>query len=470
MGDLRIIKHDLIYVIGLSERLANEETLKNKDYMGQYGTIKKIIVNKDKPFNKGVRDSLSFSAYITFSCEIEAAVAIAAVDGKELDNRTLKASFGLSKYCMSYVKNSKCSTKGCPYVHKAAKECDTFTKEEANSVEVLQKIHNHGAFDLLARSNSQFTQLYRNRKEGLKFPTYKDVEKALKEHIINNPVDQSKKASDDKSTNGGQDALKDESNKLISKWGWGEETEVIDFDKISTEIIEESPKPIIEETSLIHSLRKPQTSQPLLDMLKSSNIASIISSPKSEERQFNNFSPISLARGSPFAEDSLDIFKLKKNSLDTSYSDRDTPSSPTCTQFSLKDRINSLSTLDTTILSNGSHSKSFENQIENSITQKPHEYTDLDKQILAQLNKSYVERSERQRRQQGSLGVNFLQEDSQNEHSQPDSLRRLIDMFLQPNDKIFKNMKLSKDNDEPARQSRLFSKFMIKKMVEGDSS
>lgn len=185
---MRIIKRDLIYIIGLSEKITNEETLKQKDYMGQYGTIKKVIVNKDKPFNKNSREGLSYSAYITFSSEIEAAAAIVAIDGAEFDNRTLKASFGLSKYCMSYLKNAQCGVKGCPYVHKTAKEADTFTKEEANSTKVLQKIHNHGAIDFLAKANSQFVQMYRNRKEGLKFPGIKFVEKAVKNYCEKNDI------------------------------------------------------------------------------------------------------------------------------------------------------------------------------------------------------------------------------------------------------------------------------------------
>ena len=48
LAETRIITKNLVYVIGLSSKLANKEILLKKEYFGQYGTITKIVVNKNK--------------------------------------------------------------------------------------------------------------------------------------------------------------------------------------------------------------------------------------------------------------------------------------------------------------------------------------------------------------------------------------------------------------------------------------
>ena len=48
LSESRIITKNLVYVIGLSASLANKEKLIKYEYFGQYGTIIKIVVNKNK--------------------------------------------------------------------------------------------------------------------------------------------------------------------------------------------------------------------------------------------------------------------------------------------------------------------------------------------------------------------------------------------------------------------------------------
>lgn len=50
--------------------------LEKYEYFGQYGKISKIVVNKGNAYNATSGSGPSFSAYITFVREIEAAIAI----------------------------------------------------------------------------------------------------------------------------------------------------------------------------------------------------------------------------------------------------------------------------------------------------------------------------------------------------------------------------------------------------------
>lgn len=128
LKETRIVKRDLVYLVGLSERLANESLLAKQEYFGQYGPIRKIAVNRDKPFGKGSKDPLSFSCYTTFVNNNDAALAIIALDGVELEGQPLKACFGMTKYCSYFIKNAQCPVADCLYFHKLAEDQDCFYK------------------------------------------------------------------------------------------------------------------------------------------------------------------------------------------------------------------------------------------------------------------------------------------------------------------------------------------------------
>ena len=126
--DTRIIKRDLVYLIGLNERLANDALLGRAEMIGQYGQIRKIVINKDKPFSRGSSDGPSYSAYITFSSSFEAALCILALDDFEIDGRSLKATFGMTKYCLFFIKGQACPNSDCLYLHMLAQPEDSFEK------------------------------------------------------------------------------------------------------------------------------------------------------------------------------------------------------------------------------------------------------------------------------------------------------------------------------------------------------
>ena len=82
----------LVYVMGLSPRIAREEILRRHEYFGQYGKVLKIVITHTP--QSAASGPVSLSSYITYSNREEAEQAILAVDGVVLDGRTLKASFG----------------------------------------------------------------------------------------------------------------------------------------------------------------------------------------------------------------------------------------------------------------------------------------------------------------------------------------------------------------------------------------
>lgn len=72
----------------------------------------------------------SASAYITFSRQEDAWSAICSVDGFRLMGRTIRASFGTTKYCNSFLRNLPCNNPECLYLHELGDEGDRFTKDE----------------------------------------------------------------------------------------------------------------------------------------------------------------------------------------------------------------------------------------------------------------------------------------------------------------------------------------------------
>ena len=97
LSKVRISQKNLVYVIGLSHNIAKEETLLKNEYFGQYGHITKIVVYKNNSYNRNQKYSPSLSAYLTFSDEKEASLAIFAVDGFEIHEKILHCSYGTTK-------------------------------------------------------------------------------------------------------------------------------------------------------------------------------------------------------------------------------------------------------------------------------------------------------------------------------------------------------------------------------------
>ncbi len=92
---LRTSQRAIVYVMGLSPRIAKEEILRRHEYFGQYGKILRIQVSPAGAAATSGPPSLR--CCITYATREEAEQAVLAVDNVVLDGRTLKASFGMPK-------------------------------------------------------------------------------------------------------------------------------------------------------------------------------------------------------------------------------------------------------------------------------------------------------------------------------------------------------------------------------------
>lgn len=129
LANMRVIRRNLVYAVGLPPTVANEDTLRKPEYFGQYGKISKIVLNRSQTTGSDLRRS-SASAYVTFFHKEDTLSCILALDGFYLEGRNIRASYGTSKYCSAFIKNVRCNNPECTYLHQMGDVEDTFTKQE----------------------------------------------------------------------------------------------------------------------------------------------------------------------------------------------------------------------------------------------------------------------------------------------------------------------------------------------------
>lgn len=132
--EFRVVQRNLVYVIGISAKIAHEHILKESEFFGQFGKIIKIVVNK-KNFlaTSSGSNPPSASAYITFVRKEDAAKAIEYVDGSVYDDRVIRATYGTTKYCSYFLRGLTCQNPGCMYLHEPGEDVQSFTKEQLSS-------------------------------------------------------------------------------------------------------------------------------------------------------------------------------------------------------------------------------------------------------------------------------------------------------------------------------------------------
>ena len=126
--DVRVIRRNLVYVVGLTPRFCEEASLRETRIFQKFGEVLKIHAAPPKP---GAAPATG-SAYVTFADEAAAARCVRGVDRFVLDGQTLRASFGTTKYCTNFLRGAPCHNKNCLYLHEGVEADDhlSFTKEE----------------------------------------------------------------------------------------------------------------------------------------------------------------------------------------------------------------------------------------------------------------------------------------------------------------------------------------------------
>lgn len=123
-SDITVIQKNLVYVIGIPVKYADENVLKSDEFFGQFGVIKKLVIK-----NRSMTDQ-SVSAYITFEKEANATKCITDIDESLLEGRLLKCTYGTTKYCSFFLKNLICQNCECMYLHEIGDKDNALTKKE----------------------------------------------------------------------------------------------------------------------------------------------------------------------------------------------------------------------------------------------------------------------------------------------------------------------------------------------------
>ncbi|KAK9451967.1 uncharacterized protein V1518DRAFT_369051 [Limtongia smithiae] len=134
LSGMRVIQKNLVYVIGLNPHIPHEElhnTLRGDQFFGQYGKIQKIVVNRR---NGGVGNG-GIGVYVTYFKKEDAAKCIAAVDGSMNDGKILRAAYGTTKYCSSYLRNQPCPNPNCMFLHEPGEEADSYTRQDLSTIQ-----------------------------------------------------------------------------------------------------------------------------------------------------------------------------------------------------------------------------------------------------------------------------------------------------------------------------------------------
>ncbi|KAM5443807.1 transcriptional repressor general negative regulator of transcription subunit 4 [Microsporum ferrugineum] len=138
LAGVRVVQKNLVYVIGLNPTIRDEnlllQTLRGDQYFGQYGDIDKIVVSKAKP---GGNPNQGIGVYVTFARKIDAATCIAAVDGSPNGDRVLRAQYGTTKYCSSFLRNESCNNRNCTFLHETGNDSDSFSRQDLSSMNTI---------------------------------------------------------------------------------------------------------------------------------------------------------------------------------------------------------------------------------------------------------------------------------------------------------------------------------------------
>lgn len=109
----RVLQRNLVYVLGLSSRIADPELLKSPLYFGKYGKVMKVAVGT-LPSSQG--HAPINTAYVTFSRVEDALKTILETNSLVFDGRMIKTSLGTTKYCSNFLRGMTCHKQVCKFI------------------------------------------------------------------------------------------------------------------------------------------------------------------------------------------------------------------------------------------------------------------------------------------------------------------------------------------------------------------
>ena len=161
MSQLRIIKKNLIHIHGIPKQIAIINLLKTDEYLGQYGKIIRFImkykINQEN-------NKKAYSAYITYSNELEAALAILCIDSLLIEGKIIRAFFGTTKYCTYFLNNGTCPNKdNCIFLHQLFTDKDIIIDNNNSNVFSYTE-HLNLAKKIIEDSNFKANYLFQKTK------------------------------------------------------------------------------------------------------------------------------------------------------------------------------------------------------------------------------------------------------------------------------------------------------------------
>jgi CCR4-NOT transcription complex subunit 4 len=162
---VRVVMKNMVYVVGMKLPAATPDEvscsvqslrtqadvqsisiLRTNEYFGQYGKISKLYIRDRSPLSSSAvhtlsDDPASHGIYIVYVRREDAARAISSLDGipapSGAPGTTLKASYGTTRYCDSFLRGMKCDSPGCHYLHEWGGDSDCFSKDDYETAYVL---------------------------------------------------------------------------------------------------------------------------------------------------------------------------------------------------------------------------------------------------------------------------------------------------------------------------------------------
>ena len=389
-------------------------------------------MNKDKPFTRSNIHGPSYSAYVTFANEEEASVAILAIDGFEYNRRTLKASYGMTKYCSFFIKNTTCPNEDCLYLHKMAAEKDSFSKEEGNPAKYVQKVSHRDIVEYIIASNKDFWKLSKPKTDkkgsGFSFPgpliSWRKIKNYCREMGI--PYDEPKEIKKIKTTSRKAEKKPDKPDKLLitSKWSNEEELPIFPLRNVfETEEEVLNPVGLEKSTSVRVNVRDREEDKELsrsnIDFAKKGNADMVMENavPVFTPKQKNT--------------EKRELFSPQLERSKTTIVSRE--KGGRSTQDKLLSEPQKEPTRDTQSQSPDSEEEEIKSEMEVVLERLSGEYSELDKQIMKGLNKSYFKLKKEESR---FVETKSHSDSAKEMRTKCTDIRNIIDNFLKPNTEL----------------------------------
>ncbi|KAL8278257.1 hypothetical protein RQP46_009430 [Phenoliferia psychrophenolica] len=132
LANVRVRQRAQVHIQGMTTKIANEDTLnhlKGPEQFGQYGKVVKLFMSKrSSTVTQPASTHPHFqpvNVYVNYRTPAEASSCISAMDGSTTsDGHKLKAIWGTTRYCPTYLKGAKCNNENCMQAHEPGEEIE----------------------------------------------------------------------------------------------------------------------------------------------------------------------------------------------------------------------------------------------------------------------------------------------------------------------------------------------------------